>query len=505
MVDPAEQPARESLLKLSHDDAQTFLLKPESYCSLDLPPYFGFEEILSDTKNVLNGKQLSSMWREQPRNYEDVNYTILNNKDGKYAWRPFELIHPALYVSLVQTMTTEEGWKVICDRFKELSANPSIECLSLPVVSLSEEKDKAEQVSQWWHEVEQRSIELSLEYDYMLTTDITDCYGSIYTHSISWALHTKAIAKANKGPNALLGNRIDQHVQDMRYGQTNGIPQGSVLMDLIAEMVLGFADEILSAKLPEGLDYKILRYRDDYRIFVKNPNDGDQIVKAITEVTSGLGLKLNPQKTRISSEVVGASIKDDKRAWISRKQTQASPQKHLFIIHDHSMHYPNSGSLTRALDTFYKRIYNKNIKQNEIRPLVAITVDIAYRNPRIYPIAAAIISVLLDKLKSKEMAKEITGLIKQKLEQLPNTGEMQIWLQRVTEFVDEDMKYNETLCQLVSGQKTGIWENAWIQSKDLKDAVVPEKIVNNDIIDDLKPRIQQSEFELFVSKYDWAS
>lgn len=505
MVDPAEQPARESLLQLSHDEAQAFFLKSESYCRLDLPPYFDFEKILSDTKSVLNGKQLSSMWKRRPRNCEDVNYTILNNKDGKYAWRPFELIHPALYVSLVQTMTTEESWRIICDRFGELAANPSIECLSLPVVSLSKEKDKAEQVSQWWHEVEQRSIELSLEYDYMLTTDITDCYGSIYTHSIPWALHTKATAKANRGPNALLGNRIDQHVQDMRYGQTNGIPQGSVLMDLIAEMVLGFADEILSTKLPETLDYKILRYRDDYRIFVKNPNDGDEIVKALTEVTSSLGLKLNPQKTSINSDVVRASIKDDKRAWISRKQTQAWPQKHLFIIHDHSMHYPNSGSLTGALDAFYKRIYNKQLRQAEIRPLVAVIVDIAYHNPRIYPIAAAIISVLLDKLESMEMAKEIARLIKQKLEQLPNTGEMQIWLQRVTKFVDENMRYNEKLCQIVSGQKTGLWENAWIQSKDLKDAVAPEKIVNNDIIDDLKPRIQQSEFELFVSKYDWAS
>jgi hypothetical protein len=27
--------------------ARTFLLKPESYCSLDLPPYFVFSKILS--------------------------------------------------------------------------------------------------------------------------------------------------------------------------------------------------------------------------------------------------------------------------------------------------------------------------------------------------------------------------------------------------------------------------------------------------------------------------
>jgi hypothetical protein len=38
--------------------------------------------------------------------------------------------------------------------------------------------------------VEQKSIELGLEYDYIFHTDIVDCYGAIYTHSISWAIHT---------------------------------------------------------------------------------------------------------------------------------------------------------------------------------------------------------------------------------------------------------------------------------------------------------------------------
>ena len=43
-------------------------------------------------------------------------------------------------------------------------------------------------------------------------------------------------------------------------------------MDLIAEMVLGYADEQLTEKLTEQKieNYKILRYRDDYRIFANS-------------------------------------------------------------------------------------------------------------------------------------------------------------------------------------------------------------------------------------------
>ena len=46
-----------------------------------------------------------------------------------------------------------------------------------------------------------------------------------------------------------IGNIIDWRIQDMSNGQTNGIPQGSVLMDFIAEIVLGHADLQLTQRL----------------------------------------------------------------------------------------------------------------------------------------------------------------------------------------------------------------------------------------------------------------
>lgn len=144
----------------------------------------------------------------------------------------------------------------------------------------------------------------------------------------------------------------------MRHGQTNGIPQGSVLMDFIAEIVLGYADLELSEKIQlAGItEYFILRYRDDYRIFVNNPRDGEQIVKLLTEVTISLGLKLNPSKTKVNDDVVRASIKADKIAWFSRKKSEKSLQKHLLIIHNHALQFPNAGSLAVALQDYYNRL-----------------------------------------------------------------------------------------------------------------------------------------------------
>ena len=491
---------RKSILMFSHAEAREFLLKAESYCSIDLPPYFVFSELIQKVHAQLDGKKLTEL-SNNPREFDDVNYTILNNKDGKYSWRPFQLIHPALYVSLVHCITDKGNWELLIERFKKFSENEKIRCLSLPVVSQSDEKDKAEQVSHWWHEVEQRSIELALEYDCLLETDITDCYGAIYTHSIAWALHTKPEAKKRenrKNPD-LIGNQIDKHIQDMRHGQTNGIPQGSVLMDFIAEIVLGYADLELSEKIQlAGItEYLILRYRDDYRIFVNNPRDGEQIVKLLTEVTISLGLKLNPSKTKASDDVVRASIKADKIAWFSRKKSEKSLQKHLLIIHDHALQFPNAGSLAVALQDYYNRLARVETLLEEPLPLISIVVDIAYRNPRTYAVCAAIVSKLLTFLESADK-KSILEKIQRRFTKIPNTGHLQIWLQRISQPEFQDMRYDEPLCQLVSGHSAHIWNLDWINSNNLKQVIDASNIIDKARLDAVESVITSEEFELFI-------
>ena len=46
--------------------------------------------------------------------------------------------------------------------------------------------------------MEQRSIELSLEYRYMFVTDITNCYGSVNPQTFDWAFSLKYTALKQK-------------------------------------------------------------------------------------------------------------------------------------------------------------------------------------------------------------------------------------------------------------------------------------------------------------------
>lgn len=494
---------RRSVIELPAGEAKAFFLKHESYFTTPIPEYIQFADLLGAIDQALGGRSLRELQSQNPRALDNVNHRIMSSKGGRYDWRPLEIIHPVLYVSLVSSITESSRWDDVCDRFRSFSNKGKIECMSLPVESLSDEKDTAEQILHWWENVEQRSIELSLDYEFLIQTDIVDCYAAIYTHSIAWALHGKETAKGNRRDNALIGNVIDNRIQDMRYGQTNGIPQGSALMDLIGEIVLGYADTKLVEEIDRQKisDYHILRYRDDYRIFVNNPYDGERILKCLTEVMIDLGLKLGREKTNASSDVIASSIKGDKLAWMLRKQGDKNLQRHLLIIHNHSMEYPNTGSVRVALDKYFLRLDNMK-NDSSVMPLIAIVVDIAYRNPSTYPLSVAILSKLLDSLDTVDTKIATVKRIQRKFCQIPNTGYMDLWLQRISYPYAPFIKFAEPLCKLVQQQpEVALWNSDWIQEKKLRAAIDSNDFINVEKLNKMSAIMTLDEVKVFNSVY----
>ena len=252
----------QTVLDLSFTKARQYFLESENYCNMNLPKYIEFGDILSFVQKQVKNKELKDILakpKAMPSSFEGVNYKILKKKNAMYSYRSIQLANPFLYYLLVRKMTTEDAWNEILTRFKKFSV-PQIEVAGIPKVkSESDKSHQAAAVSFWWEGMEQRSLELALQYRYMLVTDITNCYPSMYTHSIAWAIMGKNKAKLKKGKHGYLGNVIDTYIQGMQYGQTNGIPLGSTLFDFIAEIILGYADKILSLRIRREKieDYKI--------------------------------------------------------------------------------------------------------------------------------------------------------------------------------------------------------------------------------------------------------
>lgn len=492
-----------NILKLNEKEVKEFLLKQESYFNFDLPLYFTFEEVISKLDKKLTNKNLSDFRATTPRDFDDVNYKLITNKDGKYAWRPFQLINPAIYVSLVHKMTEKENWEVIVKRFELFQQNELIECHSLPMVADKEDKsDKNSQIYTWWQMIEQRSITLAIDYRYLLETDITDCYGSIYTHSIPWAIHTKEEAKkkSNRNKNSLIGVAIDNHLQDMSYGQTNGIPQGSKIMDFIAEIVLGYVDFLLTEELNKLniVDYKILRYRDDYRVFTNNPFESEQIAKKLSEILSDIGLKLNADKTKASDNVIKNSIKADKRYWISNKRITENKQKWLIQLFLMSEQFPNSGTLDTQMREFLKVLENSKRKDSNIETLISLVTEIAYRNPRVSPTSIAILSLFLKQIENKEEKLALIKRIRNKFFQIPNSSLLKVWLQRLYLKIDETVEYDEPLCKKILDEKETIWNTEWL-NEDLKTIIDNTSIIKESQVKNLKKHITKKEIKFIAS------
>lgn len=490
-----------NILNLNNEEAKEFLLAHSSYINFDMPPYFDFGVLLKKLSTELNGKSITDFYDNgiNPSSCEGVNYTFLNNKSGPYDWRPFEIIHPALYVDIVQQITEINNWESIRELFNTFAIG-SVECTSIPAVSQTNKSDKAEQISNWWREFEQKSIVFGLEYDYLYETDVTNCYGSIYTHSIPWALHGKDFAKVNRNDLTLLGNNIDKTIQGMSYGQTNGIPQGSILMDFIAEMVLGYADKLLSDKITiRKKHYKILRYRDDYRIFVNSPQIGEEILKNLTEVLYSLGLGLSDGKTKNSNDVVKSSIKEDKYFWLLNRKNYDSIGKQLLVIKKLADKFPNSGSVAIALDELdqklEKAINGKQPIKENIEVLISIVVAIMYKNPRVYPVATSMLSKLIASIKNTHNQISMIKKIIVKFNRVPNVGHLELWLQRMTLKVVTQI-YDEKLCKRVNDPSIEIWNSSWV-SKRIRNLIQKTEIIDRDKIEQLDKIIRNKEVSLF--------
>ena len=107
------------LIELTNEEARKHFLKGSSYFNGDMPSYISFETILSDVEKVLNGGNYPAFKSENPNELQGVNYNFITNKDGRLAWRPYELIHPAIYVSLVNIICESDNWDFITNRFSE--------------------------------------------------------------------------------------------------------------------------------------------------------------------------------------------------------------------------------------------------------------------------------------------------------------------------------------------------------------------------------------------------
>lgn len=359
-----------NILSLNHKEAMDFFLKSEQYHGFELPEYFVFDELLQNVKEVVGDKPYEECLQEglSPENLSGVNLDILLNKDGRYAVRPIILANPFLYYFLVREICNEKSWTLIKKLFERFLV-PYITSCALPIIPKDKESfHKSTTILNWWSSMEQRSIELSLEYRYMFVTDITNCYGSVNPQAFDWAFSFKDTEYRQKTENPIAKN-IQKYLRAFQQGRNIGIPQGSAIFDFIGEIILGYSDLLLHEAIQrEGIisSYEIIRYRDDYRIFCNDKEELEKISYILQHVLEGLNFRMNSKKTKISESIVTDAIKSDKLAYIyntpiiNKKGCDFdSFEKHLLFILMFARQYQDSGSIKMMLSDIDKRMEDR--------------------------------------------------------------------------------------------------------------------------------------------------
>jgi len=164
----------------------------------------------------------------------------------------------------------------------------------------------------------------STGYRYVLITDISGFFPSVYTHTIPWALHSKEVAKKNKAKSdTYFGNILDSRSMGVQDWQTVGLPIGPDTSHIIAE-IIGVAIDLqikeALGKWPSGF-----RYVDDFYFFFDTREESEIALAELTKVISNFELQINPSKTRII-EVKGLV----EESWkYSLKKLSISPEKRI--------------------------------------------------------------------------------------------------------------------------------------------------------------------------------
>jgi hypothetical protein len=146
-------------------------------------------------------------------------------------------------------------------------------------------------------------MDLEKRYSLLQTLDVSRCFDSIYTHSLSWALLGKPVAKENKNAKTSAGI-FDELMRNINHGETSGIAIGPEVSRIFAEMIFQTID-LTAIRSLERLghhidrDYSIRRYVDDIFIFADSTATASQVYECYTDSMALFNLYGNPHKSSL--------------------------------------------------------------------------------------------------------------------------------------------------------------------------------------------------------------
>lgn len=238
----------------------------------ELPPVF-------TSRQLVPGVAAKLIELEHRREgYDQVEYLMTRHTNVA---RPISIPHPLPYCHLVKSIV--DNWEqisYICEN-------------DLSKIRPDEHADGRLILMDYGDEYSKTDIALRFGFGkkFRVHTDITNCFPSIYTHAIPWALVGFQYSKKHRKSSHWF-NRIDFCQRMIKRGETQGIAIGPATSNIISESILSKVDEILSK------DFSYFRYIDDYTCYCETYEEGQLFLRRLREELKKYKLVLNIKKTK---------------------------------------------------------------------------------------------------------------------------------------------------------------------------------------------------------------
>lgn len=246
----------------------------------ELPPCFDTRQFTPEVVEELNLLEESGERRKMGYDLVEYRATRYNNVP-----RVLGLVHPKAYALLAKCI--HDNWgelKSVSENSKSIIKPKLHEDGRLLVMNY---EDPTEKVT--------RGHIIGFGKRFRVHADIANCFNSVYSHSIPWAVIGIAEAKKSENrSNELWFNKLDLFQRKSKRGETQGISIGSASSSIIVELILGNVDRRLSEQ-----GYEHYRYVDDYTCYCKTDEEAQRFIRDLGDFLGEYKLTLNLKKTHI--------------------------------------------------------------------------------------------------------------------------------------------------------------------------------------------------------------
>lgn len=312
--------------------------------------------------------------------YDHFNYfaTRFNN-----VHRQLSVPHPLAYAHLVSHISN--NW----NRFRHIEDNQN------SVIRPFKHKDGRIIVMAY-----ERAKEKTKRYQdgvrgkkFIVHSDISNFYPSLYTHSIPWAL--LGIDEAKQNTNSGPENKLDTLQRMTKRNETMGIAIGPGTSNIVSELILFEVDKALTE---EGFDF--YRFIDDYTAFCSTYEQSEKFIRVLSEQLSKFGLLLNIKKTEIK-KLPQASAAD----WVSDLGSRFSQrikvsEHYCTRMLDYSVDLQGKNSGGSILKYTIKSLVNKASPSGK-KVLLEYTANLSMHYPVLLPLLIQLFPVVCCKAGDK--------------------------------------------------------------------------------------------------------